>query len=100
MSLTSGVKTPLAEWTADKGALPADIASLGATTTGKYVASIALAGDATTMTVLATMKGAGSVNAKITGSAFALVSTDGGNVWDCTTAQTTIPDSLLPGACK
>ena len=101
MTLTSGVKTPLAEWLADKGTIPVDIASLGATTSGKYVASIALSGSATSPVLMATMAATG-VNNNIQGGVFGLLSTDGGVTWDCTAANgvTNIDSKYLPGACK
>jgi type IV pilus assembly protein PilA len=99
MTLTSGVKTPLAEWLSDKGGMPTSILSLTDSTQGKYVASIVLAGTATAPQVLATMKATG-VNAGIQSSVFALVSSDGGNSWDCGTATTTLEDKYLPGSCK
>jgi len=99
MTLTSGVKTPLAEWLSDKGSMPADIASLTDSTIGKYVASIALAGSDTAPEIHATMATTG-VNAGIRGSIFALVSTDGGNTWDCGTSTTDLDDKYLPGSCK
>jgi len=100
MTLTSGVKTPLAEFLSDKGAMPGGgIASLTDSTSGKYVASIVLAGTAAAPQILATMKATG-VNAGIQNSVFALVSSDGGNSWDCGTATTTLLDKYLPGSCK
>ncbi len=99
MTLTSGVKTPLNEWISDKGALPADIASLTDSTAGKYVADTVLAGSVTSPQINATIASSG-VNANIQGKVFSLVSTDGGNSWDCSTATTTIDDKYLPGACK
>lgn len=97
MTLTSGVKTPLAEWLADKGTIPA-VASLTNTLSGKYVTSLALSGTLPNVTVAATM--ATTVNSSIAGKVLALVSGDGGNTWDCSTAATTIPSNFLPGACK
>jgi len=99
MTLTSGIKTPLAEWLSDKGVMPGAIGSLTDSTAGKYVEDIALSGTATAPVVSATMKSTG-VNAGIQGSVFALVSADGGNSWDCGTATTTIEDKYLPGSCK
>lgn len=102
MSLTAGVKTPLAEWLSSKGVLPSGgLASLGATSSGKYVASVTLGGSASNPEVLATMKGSG-VNAKIQGGIFAITSTDFGSTWSCLAADssTDIDASLLPGACK
>ena len=104
MSLTSGVKTPLAEWLADKGTVPSNIASLTNSTSGKYVAGLGISGTAPTVTVTATMNSTG-VNTNITGGVFALVSTDNGNSWDCgevgdAASANTIGTTYLPGACK
>jgi len=101
MTLTSGVKTPLAEWLSDKGGLPGDITSLTESTSGKYVASIELDGDADNPQIIATMQSSG-VNAGIRSSVFALVSSDGGNSWDCSTGNgvTDLDDKYLPGSCK
>lgn len=99
MTLTSGVKTPLAEWLADKGTLPGDITSLTESTGGKYVAAVSLDGDETAPTILATMASTG-VNTGIRDSIFALVSADGGKSWDCATGATNIDAKYLPGSCK
>ena len=99
MTLTSGVKTPLAEWLADKGSLPGAIDSLTESTSGKYVEAISLDGDETAPTILATMKSAG-VNTGIQGSVFGLVSADGGKSWDCSGGATNIDAKYLPGSCK
>jgi type IV pilus assembly protein PilA len=101
MTLTAGVKTPLAEWLSDKGVMPADITSITGSTTGKYVNTITLGGTAAAPQVVATMKAAG-VNAGIQGGVFAIVSPDGGNSWDCSAANgvTNLLDKYLPGSCK
>ncbi|MGI9302100.1 MAG: pilin, partial [Gammaproteobacteria bacterium] len=66
MSLTSGLKTPLAEFQSDRGNFPSNILSLGTvTTSGKYVDNIAFqgpgGGNPTTreIEVVATFKNAG-----------------------------------------
>lgn len=99
MTLTSGVKTPLAEFIADKGALPTSIASLTDSTSGKYATGVTVSGSATAPTILATMQPSG-VNANIQSKVFALESSDGGNSWDCNNATTTLDAKYLPGACK
>jgi len=100
MSLVSGLKTPLVEWVADKGTVPTNVASIGGTDAGKYVATITFAGTATGPAISATMKASG-VNAKITSSKFGMTSTDSGKTWACNNATyTDIASSLLPGACK
>ena len=101
MTLSSGVKTPLSEWISDKGTVPANITALTQSVSGKYVASMSIDGDATTMTIKATMRTAG-VNANLSGKDFALKSSDSAATWDCSTANgvTNIDAKYLPGACK
>ena len=101
MTLTSGVKTPLAEWLSDKGGMPTDIESLTSLTAGKYVTSIVLGGTAAAPEIHATMASSG-VNAGIQGSIFGWVSADRGNSWDCSAANgvTNLEDKYLPGSCK
>jgi type IV pilus assembly protein PilA len=104
MTLTSGTKTPLAEWYSDKGAWPSDIASVSGITGGKYVASVALQETGTGLHVIATMKGAGDVNSNITDDTFAIFTTNG-ETWECGSignagSETTVGDQYLPGACK
>jgi type IV pilus assembly protein PilA len=101
MSLSSGLKTPLVEWIADKGTLPTVVNSVGGTSSGKYVETITFAGSAASPEIVATMSASG-VNTKIASSIFAMSSTDSGANWDCTQggSQTDIMVSLLPGACK
>ncbi len=110
MSLTSAFKTTLAEYYSDKGdftGLSNDITNLGGTTTGKYVATVALA-DATTnsIAVVATFKGSG-VAAQIQNSTFSVETLDGGLQWTCgdlttlaTTTANPVATKLVPGACK
>ena len=101
MTLTSGVKTPLAEWLSDKGGMPSSILSLTDSTGGKYVASVTLGGTVAAPQVIATMAASG-INAGIQNSVFGLVSADGGNSWDCSSANgvTDLDDKYLPGSCK
>jgi hypothetical protein len=104
MSLTSGLKTPLAEFMADNGTVPASVATIGGTATGKYVDTIVLSGGGTTATVVATMKTTG-VNPDVSGKTFGMTTTTSGQQWDCgavgtAAASTNIDASLLPGACK
>ena len=99
MSLVSGLKTPLIEFITDKGYVPLTVTSVGGTDTGKFVQTITFAGSAAAPEIYATMKTAG-VNAKITGSTFAMTSGDNGKTWECNGSGTTVATSLLPGACK
>jgi type IV pilus assembly protein PilA len=108
MSLSSGLKTPLVEWIADKGYIPTVVASVGGTDSGKYVQTLVFAGSAASPEIVATMRSSG-VNTKIQGSVFAMTSGDSGARWNCAavakngvpaSANNNIYQSLLPGACK
>ena len=110
MTLTSGTKTPLAEWYSDKGYWPTTLASVSGVREGKYVSFVTISAGATNTTgimrVTATMKGAG-VNNNIRGGTFS-VATDDGEAWACGSVTvpvdaatgTSIDDKYLPGACK
>jgi len=106
MSLTSGMKTGLAEWFADRGAWPSAPASISNSLAGKYVRSIAFAGaTGSTISVDATMKGAGSVAGGIKDGIFSVDTTSGGVRWACgalatAAGSTDLQDKYLPGACK
>src|SRR3989304_8973620 len=55
VTLMGGAKTPLSEYVADSGGLPAAITDVVGTVSGKYVASIAFGGNATTVYLTATL---------------------------------------------
>ncbi len=97
VSLLGGSKTPLSEYIADRGSLPGTITEVVSTTTGKYTAALALAGDITALTVTATMKSSG-VNSAIAGGSVWLVSTDAAKTWTCTSGG--ILPKYLPSACR
>ena len=97
VTLLGGAKTPLSEYVADRGALPAALTDVVSTTSGKYTASITMGGNATTILLGATM-GAAGVNNAIQGSTVLMTSGDGGRAWNCT-AGTALP-KYLPGACR
>ena len=106
MSLTSGMKTGLSEWYADRGSFPSTVASVSGSSSGKYVASIAFTpvANSPTINVDATMKTAG-VNSAISGGIFSVATTSGGQRWSCglvgqAAANTTLLAKYLPGACK
>jgi type IV pilus assembly protein PilA len=105
VGLSSGFKTGMAEHYADKGIWPPFITSVGDTTSGKYVASIAItagAGLATTLEMTATMKATG-VNSGIAGATYVLSTVDGGKQWACgqlASSPGTLASKYLPGACK
>lgn len=104
MSLTSGARTAVAEFYADRGAWPISNAEAGLSPAtsiqGNYVRQVQVA--ATGGTIAATMKAAGSASAKIANGVFALTPNDtGGSIrWDCSTAATTIDDKYLPSSCR
>ena len=100
VSLLSGLKTPVAEYFADRGNLPASLASLGTVvTSGKYTASIAIT--ASSGTLLATMRTSG-VSSKISGRTVEIVFNTTTNQWTCQTGSTGtgISTEHLPGACR
>ena len=104
VNLTGGLKSPSAEYFQNKATVPT-LGDLGATTAGKYVASMAITDDGTNAwTISATMKAA-DVNNNIAGETFAIATADGGSTWDCgnlgaAAATNTIADNYLPTACK
>ncbi len=102
MTLTSGAKTAVTEYYADRGAWPSSntLAGLPATATsinGKYVEKVEVTGNGV---ITATMRGAGSASSKIAGGTFVLTPTDaGGSVtWTCN--QGNIADKYLPSSCR
>jgi type IV pilus assembly protein PilA len=96
VSLLGAAKTPVAEYLADRGALPA-ITDAVTTTSGKYTAGIALAGDQTTMTLTGTM-GTTGVNSGVQGKTVLMYSSDAARSWTCTVG--TISAKYVPGACR
>jgi type IV pilus assembly protein PilA len=109
MSLTSGTKTPMAEFYSDKGYWPTALASVSGVEGGKYVETVFLQGAMGTLGtifVVARMKSTG-VNSNIQGGTFAIASNDGEN-WACgvvttpvdASGQTSLGLAYLPGACK
>ena len=102
MSLTSGAKTAVTEYYADRGAFPSSNTMAGLTATptsisGKYVASVGVSGAGV---ITATMKSAASASSKIAGGTFTLVPADvGGSItWACTGG--TIQPKFRPSACR
>ncbi len=102
MTLSSGAKTAVTEYYADKGAFPttngeAGLASAGSIN-GKYVASVTV-GDGGGITAL--LKGSGSVSAKVAGKTFILTPDDAGGsiTWDCKT-NGSIDAKYRPSSCR
>lgn len=100
MSLSSGAKTAVAEYYADRGAWPTTNGEAGLATaasiSGKYVTSTAV-GDNGVIT--STFKAAGSVSAKIANGTFTLTPTDnvGSIKWTC---GGSIGDKYKPSSCR
>ena len=101
ITLMGGAKTPLAEYIADRGVIPA-ITDILTITSGKYTAGIALSGTPggavpAAITLTATLPSA-NVNSGMTNSTILLVSANSGQSWTCTSGNT--PAKYLPAACK
>lgn len=106
VSLTYGLKSPIAEYMANNNTVPPGITTIGGTSSGRFVSTVVISGTAPNVTVAATMNNTG-VNTKITGGVFGMTSSDSGKTWLCGRASpggphggTNIDASLLPGACK
>ena len=100
ISLMSGMKTPLAEFYADRGAWPTALASVTDTTGGKYTQTVAGTGAGSVYTLTSTMKASG-INKNIQGKTVILTTT-GGTSWTCSagSAGTKVADKYLPGSCR
>jgi type IV pilus assembly protein PilA len=100
VSLLGAAKTPIAEYISDKGSVPV-LTDAVSTTTGKYMASMALtSANATAVTLTATMTTSG-VNSAISGSSVDMRTGDGARTWNCTaSAATPIAAKYLPAACR
>ena len=101
ITLMGGAKTPLAEYIADRGVIPA-ISDILTIMTGKYTAGIALSGTpggavTAAITLTATLPSTG-VNSGMTNGTIRLVSANSGQSWTCTSGNT--PAKYLPAACK
>ncbi|RLK57061.1 type IV pilus assembly protein PilA [Stenotrophomonas rhizophila] len=102
MTLSSGAKTAVTEYYADKGAFPTANADAGlaaaASINGKYVESVTVG---TAGAITAKLKGAGSVSAKVAGKNFVLTPDDAGGsiTWDCKTGGSIDP-KFLPSSCR
>ena len=100
VELLGGLKTPVSEFTADKGYAPNSntlSSDLGATVAGKYVQTITSSGTTLPATFTATMKPAG-VAAAVTGTTINLTLAADGKTWAC--APGTIGAKYLPAACR
>ena len=102
VTLLGGAKTPVSEYIADRGEAPTGsvFTDVVNTTQGKYVGSISIGGDATNITLTATMRTSG-VNNAIQGSTLLLVTTDGGRIWTCTGAPSgSVLSKYRSAACR
>jgi type IV pilus assembly protein PilA len=102
LSLSSALKTAIAEYRQTAAAWPADNATAGAPATiaGKYVATVVTAG---TGLITVTMRGAAPVSTDLQGGTLTLQATDGDGVisWVCDGAGgNPIADKFLPTSCK
>ena len=103
LSLSSALKTAIAEYRQTAAAWPANNATAGAPATiaGKYVATVATAG---TGLITVTMRGAAPVSTDLQSKTLTLQATDGDGVisWVCdgAPAGTAIADKFLPTSCK
>src|SRR5690554_6507635 len=95
ISLTGGVKAPVAEFVQQNGSVPT-IGQLGATTDGQYVTSVAIGGTVSVMTITATMRSVG-VNANIAGKTIVISSGNQGANWSY---GGTVPTQYRPSSCK
>ena len=99
VGLSSGAKTPLAEYFSDKGIWPSTADNVLGVVAGKYVSNITItigSNSTAPITLTTTMKGSG-VNANITDKTLLLTSADG-KQWSCTTG--TIDAKYRPSACR
>ena len=102
MTLSSGAKTAVTEYYADKGAFPTTNAGAGlagaSSINGKYVTSVTVG---TGGAITAMMKGSGSVSSKVAGKTFVLTPADAGGsiTWDCKSSGT-IDAKYRPSSCR
>lgn len=95
MTLTAGLKTPIAEAFAQDGAgATSCVIPTGAVTTGKYVATVT-ANAASPCEIEATMKTTG-VQSKISGATVTVTYTPGTGAWACATSA---PAEVKPKSC-
>lgn len=99
LSLMASGKIPLAEWRNDKGGWPSSSASVIVTRAGRYTRQIDLVNAATSsITIQATLRGAGSVSAPVAGATIMLSTTNLGKTWTCSSGSINV--RFLPQACR
>src|SRR5262249_20166364 len=100
VTLMGGAKTPLSEYIADQGSLPTALSDVVGTTRGKYVASLALDGNATSVYLTAAMDTTG-VNSAIQTKTARISSGDNGKSWVCSPGSANGASAkFLPAACR
>ena len=99
VSLTSGGKTPMAEYFSAKSIWPSTANDVMGTVSGRYVSNVTItAGNNTSspITLTARMKGSG-INPSVVGKTMELTSTDG-KFWSCSGG--TIATAYRPATCR
>ena len=107
VQLASSYRTGMAEYYQNTSVWPSNLTAIGSTTSGKYIDSMVIttgAGATGDLVITSTFKASG-VSPFITGSTFAISTSDGGNTWDCgqlgtAAANTNLEAKHLPSACK
>lgn len=103
VAILGGLKTPVAEFVANKGYAPSTgtlNTDLGATLSGKYVTSVSSSGTTLPATFTATMSSTG-VSSTVQGKTVTLYTPDGKN-YQCNPASNlgSMPPKYLPAACR
>lgn len=105
VTLMDALKTPIAEFVADKGTMPSLNTTTGvsAVTQGKYTSTIVLSGAITGPLLVSTLKNT-NINADIKNTTIQLkgTKTQGGYQWKCSKGSTgtAITEKFLPTACR
>ncbi len=101
VDLAAYAKTPMAEFYANQGRWPVDVASVSSSLSGKYVAQLTMTngGQTTpTMRLTATFNATGT-NVAIAGKTVLIETLDGGRTWRCAPGPSLAP-KYLPAACQ
>ena len=102
VSLSAGLKTPLAEYYQTNGSFPTSPAlnasDIASTLSGKYVRIVELRNPTTNgIAIVATMKQAGSVAAAVATKLLEINTADGGRTWTC--LSNNMDQKHLPAGC-
>jgi type IV pilus assembly protein PilA len=104
VELLGGLKTPMAEYYADKGSWPQNLGNdIGANTVGKYVETLnwATALNTTSTVGVTAHFRTGNVSRLIATRTLVLNTNDGGKLWSCTAATAgTVSSNYRPAACR